>query len=45
MVDLFNIFVTNGVSFQQIVDDFIKHYTLKKVYAYLDDLSVTCATK
>ena len=38
--------VTNGVSaFQRVMDDFIKRHGLKKVYAYLDDLTVTGATK
>ena len=38
--------VTNGVSaFQRVMDDFIKRHELKKVYAYLDDLTVTGATK
>ena len=37
--------VTNGVSaFQRVVDDFIKCHDLKKVYAYLDDITVTGAT-
>jgi len=38
--------VTNGVSaFQRVMDNFIKRHGLKKVYAYLDDLTVTGATK
>jgi len=38
--------VTNGVSaFQRVMDDFIKRHGLKKVYACLDDLTVTGATK
>ena len=37
--------VTNGVSaFQRCIDNFIKHYDLQKVYAYIDDLTVTGAT-
>ena len=37
--------VTNGVSaFQRVIDDFIKRHNLKKVYAYLDDITVTGAT-
>ena len=37
--------VTNGVSaFQRVIDDFIKCHDLKKVYAYLDDITVTGAT-
>ena len=38
--------VTNGVSaFERVMDDFIKRHKLEKVYAYLDDLTVTGATK
>jgi len=38
--------VTNGVSaFQRVTDDFIKRHKLRKVYADLDDLTVTGATK
>jgi len=38
-------FVTNGVSaFQRVMGDFIERHQLKKVYAYLDDLTVTGAT-
>jgi len=38
--------VTNGVSaFQRVMDDFKKRHKLEKVYAYLDDLTVTGATK
>jgi len=37
--------VTNGVSaFQRSIDKFIKRHRLKKVYAYLDDLTVTGET-
>jgi len=37
--------VTNGVSaFQRSIDCFIKRYQLQKVYAYLDDLTVTGET-
>jgi len=37
--------VTNGVSaFQRSIDEFIKRHHLKKVYAYLDDLTVTVET-
>jgi len=37
--------VTNGVSaFQRSIDCFIKRYQLLKVYAYLDDLTVTGET-
>jgi len=37
--------VTNGVStFQRTIDCFIKRYQLQKVYAYLDDLTVTGET-
>jgi len=36
--------VTNGVAtFQRCIDNFIKRFNLKKVYAYLDDLVVTGA--
>jgi len=38
--------VANGVSvLQRVMDDFIKCHKRKKVYAYLDDLTVTGATK
>jgi len=39
--------VTNGVSafLQRALDGFIKQYQLSKVYAYLDDLTVTGETK
>jgi len=38
--------VTNGVfAFQRVMENFIKRHKLKKVYAYLDDLTVTGATK
>ena len=34
--------VTNGVStFQQIIDNLIEKYKLKKTYAYLDNVTVT----
>jgi len=37
--------VTNGVAaFQRCIDNFIKRYNLKNVYAYLDDITVTGAT-
>ena len=37
--------VTNGVAaFQRVIDSFIQRHKLKKVYAYLDDLTVTGAT-
>ena len=37
--------VSNGASaFQRVVDDFILRHNLKKVYAYLDDLTVTWST-
>ena len=37
---------TNGVSaFQQVIDNFIKRRNLKKVYAYLDDITVTGTTE
>jgi len=37
--------VTNGVSvFQRSIDCFIKRYQLQKLYAFLDDLTVTCET-
>ena len=37
--------VTNGVAaFQRCIDSFIKRFNLKKVHAYLDDLTVTGAT-
>jgi len=37
--------VTNGVSaFQRMIDAFIKTHRLQKVYAYLDDLTVTGAS-
>ena len=37
--------VTNGVSaFQRVINDFIKHHDMKKVYTYLDDITVTGAT-
>ena len=37
--------VTNGVSaFQRSIDCFIKRYQLQKVYAYLDDLTITGET-
>ena len=38
--------ITNGVSaFQRSINDFIERHKLKKVYAYLDDTTVTGATK
>jgi len=38
--------VTNGVSaFQRSINEFIKKHRLKKVYAYLDDLTVTGETR
>ena len=38
--------VTNGVfAFQRVMENFTKRHKLKKVYAYLDDLTVTGATK
>ena len=37
--------VSNGASaFQKVIDDFILRHNLKKVYAYLDDLTVTGST-
>nr|XP_026689430.1 uncharacterized protein zf(cchc)-8 isoform X4 [Ciona intestinalis] len=37
--------VTNGVSaFQRVIDRFIARHQLKKVYAYLDDITVTGST-
>ena len=37
--------VPNGASaFQRVIDDFILRHNLKKVYAYLDDLTVTGST-
>ena len=37
--------VTNGASaFQRVIDKFIKWHNLKKVYAYLDDLTITGCT-
>ena len=37
--------VSNGASaFQRVINDFILHHNLKKVYAYLDDLTVTGST-
>ena len=37
---------TNGVSaFQRVTDSFIKRHNLKKVYAYLDDITVTGTTE
>jgi len=37
--------VTNGVAaFQRCIDNVIKRYNLKKVYAYVDDITVTGAT-
>jgi len=37
--------VTNGISvFQRSIDEFIKRHRLKKVYAYLDGLTVTGET-
>jgi len=37
--------VTNGVAaFQRYIDNFIKRFNLKNVYAYLDDITVTGAT-
>jgi len=37
--------VTDGVAaLQRCIDNFIKRFNLKKVYAYLDDLTVTRAT-
>ena len=32
-------------AFQRNIDDFIKRHKLKKVYAYLDDITVTGATE
>ena len=38
--------VTNGLfAFQRVMDDFIKRQNLKKVYVYLDNLTITGATK
>ena len=38
--------LTNGVSaFQRVIDNFIKRHNLKKVYAYLDDITVTGTTE
>jgi len=35
--------VTNGLAaFQRTMDDFIKRHALKKVHAYLDDLTDRC---
>ena len=37
--------VTNGCAvFQKVIDEFIRRNGLRKVYAYLDDLIVTCST-
>ena len=37
--------VTNGSAvFQKVIDEFIQRNNLKKVYAYLDDLTVTGST-
>ena len=37
--------VTNGTSaFQRTIDNFIKRYNLKKLHAYLDDITVTSST-
>ena len=37
--------VTNGASaFQRVIDNLIKRHNLQKVYAYLDDLTVTGST-
>ena len=37
--------VSNGASaFQRVIDDFILRHNLKKIYAYLDDLTVTGST-
>ena len=37
--------VTNGASpFQSVIDKFIKRHNLKKVYAYLDDLTIAVCT-
>ena len=37
--------LSNGASaFQRVIDEFILHHNLKKVYAYLDDLTVTGST-
>ena len=38
--------LTNGVSaFQRVIDNFIKRHNLKKVYGYLDDITVTGTTE
>ena len=34
----------NASAFQRVIDDFILRHNLKKVYAYLDDLTVTGST-
>ena len=37
--------VSNGASaFQRVIDEFILRHNLKKVYAYLNDLTVTGST-
>ena len=37
--------VSNGAwAFQRVINDFILHHNLKKVYAYLDDLTVMGST-
>ena len=38
--------LTNGVfAFQRVIENFIKPHNLKKVYAYLDDITVTGTTE
>ena len=38
--------LTNGVSvFQRVINNFIKRHNLEKVYAYLDDITVTGTTE
>ena len=38
--------VVNGVAaFQRVIDNFVKRHNLKKVYAYLDDITVTGFTE
>ena len=39
----FSVFI-GASAFQRVIDDFIVRHNLKKVYAYLDDLTVTGST-